>query len=97
MILYINEKGEFNAGDKQPGEREATPEELLDRSKSEWRSRANYDFSARKELYLKNIAYADAMGRDSTALQASLLKEETAFKDRVLLINKGINPYEAAE
>ena len=97
MKLYINEHGQFNAGDKQPGEREATPEEIIGRSQSEWRSRANYDFSARKELYLKNIAYADAMGRDSTALQASLLKEETSFKDRILKINQGVNPYEAAE
>ena len=97
MPLYINKKGEFNAGEQQDGERGATPEEILRRSRAEWRNRANSDFSERKELYLKNITYAEAMGRDSTAIQASLLKEETAFKDRIMLINQGINPYEAAE
>ena len=72
-------------------------EPTFEEIKIQWRDRANADFSARKELYLKNIAYADAVGRDSVALKISLLKEEMIFKERILKINQGINPYEAAE
>ena len=97
-MFYWNKKGGFiYSGEMIEGDREATPEEILHRSRAEWRNRANSDFSERKELYLKNIAYAEAMGRDSEALKSSLLVEETTFKERILLINQGINPYEAVE
>ena len=93
---WVRPNGSYYSGDQQDLEdREAAQEELLDRSKAEWRNQANLDFTNRKSLYLNNIAYADAMGRDSGALKAALQKEEDDFKARILLINQEINPYAA--
>ena len=74
---------------------EEIPSPTIDDMKTEWRNRANSDFVKRKALYLNNIAYADAMGRDSSVLKAALQREEALFKDRILKINQGVNPYTA--
>ena len=95
---WVRPDGTYYCGDQQDlADREITQEELLDRSKADWRSRANHDFSSRKTLYLNNIAYADAMGRNSDALKASLQSAEDDFKNKILLINQDINPYAATE
>ena len=97
MKFYWNDKLGIYYGEMIEGDREATDQEILADNQMQWRNKANSDFRERKELYIKNISYADAIGRDSSAIKLSLQRAEDDFKDRILKINQGINPFEVIE